>query len=487
MDTIHAHAAETHTPTRRKRGSGSFVKKGRVWYFRLPSGERDAKGRTRYAVRCLGTGDRREAEERARAFAVEAAKMRDADYLAGRLARVRGELDALRDAAPALPLSDAFRVYAASLERGRVADKTLSVLQQRFGIFRRWAATAYPDAVEVRHVSQEVAAAFMRMVAARWKPGTFNAYRATFAALWDTLAKEGARTPCNPWREIRAMPIPPSARRELTVEELRRVAGAVSGEMRVLFALGVYTGLRLGDAACLDWGAVDLARGFVSVLPAKTARHGTRVRIPIAAPLAAILEETPPAKRRGPVLPALAAEYRDSKQALSRRVQAAFRAAGIETHAKADRGRNAVAVGFHSMRHTFVSLCANSGVPLAVVQSIVGHTSAAMTRHYFHVSDAALSGAARALPAIGAAPPAVEAPETPLERAPRPLPGSGGATGRAARPGASTALLRAFAALLAKMDAADRREAARMLAQADAGAVEAATAGAAAGKGACRA
>ncbi len=57
-------------------------------------------------------------------------------------------------------------------------------------------------------------------------------------------------------------------------------------------------------------------------------------------------------------------------------------------------------VSFHSLRHTFVSLAANAGVPLAIVQAIVGHSNPAMTRHYFHESTDALKNAVATLPDV---------------------------------------------------------------------------------------
>ena len=42
---------------------------------------------------------------------------------------------------------------------------------------------------------------------------------------------------------------------------------------------------------------------------------------------------------------------------------------------------------FHSMRHTFITRLAEIGVPLEVTQSAVGHMSAAITRHYRHISE----------------------------------------------------------------------------------------------------
>jgi integrase len=42
---------------------------------------------------------------------------------------------------------------------------------------------------------------------------------------------------------------------------------------------------------------------------------------------------------------------------------------------------------FHDLRHTFITLMAERGVPLPVVQSMVGHMSARMTRYYTHISS----------------------------------------------------------------------------------------------------
>jgi integrase len=47
------------------------------------------------------------------------------------------------------------------------------------------------------------------------------------------------------------------------------------------------------------------------------------------------------------------------------------------------------AVRFHDLRHSFITLMAERGVPLAVVQSMVGHMSARMTRYYTHISSQA--------------------------------------------------------------------------------------------------
>ena len=112
----------------------------------------------------------------------------------------------------------------------------------------------------------------------------------------------------------------------------------------------------------LEWGQVDLVRGF---------------------------------------MPECAGLYQRQPKALSERVKRIFRSAGIETATTGQDGpRKRALVSFHSLRHTFVSMSANAGVPLAVVQSIVGHATADMPRHYYHESQGALVAAVAALPDV---------------------------------------------------------------------------------------
>jgi hypothetical protein len=87
-------------------------------------------------------------------------------------------------------------------------------------------------------------------------------------------------------------------------------------------------------------------------------------------------------------------------------VQSHFKACGIKVWQSGtgpdskDSKRAVIEVGFHSLRHSFVSLCRESNAPLSVVESIVGHASPAMTRHYTHVGQLAASNAIAALPGV---------------------------------------------------------------------------------------
>jgi hypothetical protein len=84
-------------------------------------------------------------------------------------------------------------------------------------------------------------------------PNSFNKH-IRFLELIYRATRDRARWDRNPWEDIKRKRQVTSSRRELTVDELRTVCNVADGELRLLFALGIYTGLRLGDCATLRWG-----------------------------------------------------------------------------------------------------------------------------------------------------------------------------------------------------------------------------------------
>lgn len=381
----------------RSKGLGTLERKGRVWRARWT-----VDGKT--FTKTTGTSDRREAEKILAEIIAPFAAKSDAERLENLAVKIEGrkaEIRRYEDSRPALALADGFEAYRRSRERPDTGAATLDMYESQYNRLVRWAADNAPDAKEMRNFTRATADAFATYLAGELSPNSFNKYITLFRRMWDVLAEEGRMTE-NPWTKIRHMALATHTRRELTVEELARVCGSVTGEMRLLFAVGIYTGLRLGDCALLEWGAIDLARNRIMTIPRKTARHanGKPVVIPLHPTLAALLAEIPPDARTGYLLPDLAAMYEHDSGMLSNRIQAVFTRAGIRTQTTADGERARVDVGFHSLRHTFVSLSANAGAPLAVVQAIVGHSNPAMTRHYFHESETALQSAVAALPSI---------------------------------------------------------------------------------------
>ena len=392
----------------RGNGQGTLERRGNIYFARwVVAGKR--------FTRSTGTGDKREAEKRlaefVKPFDLKSEKA-TLESLAGKVQGITAELAAYEEARPALSLVDGFAAYSGAEGRGECSAGTLNRYESYYEHLQTWLAVHRPAYKELRAVTAADAAEYAADFLKNHSPGTFNKHFTFLRCMWRVIAdaeadgvagRLPAKLPGNPFERIRRRMHEPYSRRSLTVEELRRVCSSVEGEMRTLFAVGIYTGLRLGDAVLLDWGEVDLARGMISLIPRKTARHahGRRTVIPLHGALAAVLSEIPSARRRGAVMPGLAAEYRRGSPLVTTRIKAVFEAAGIATNdGEGVGGRARVAVGFHSLRHSFVSLAANAGAPLAVVQAMVGHSTSAMTEHYYHESEDALKKAVAALPAI---------------------------------------------------------------------------------------
>lgn len=332
------------------------------------------------------------------------------DLLRARVEHIRtASVDLTKAARPVLLVADAWAAFQSSPNRSDPNPRTLKLYQATFARWVAWHLQRFPNITALRDVTPVHADAYaVSLAAIAASPNSYNKHLQTLSCVFRVLSDDGAP---NPWQRIRRKQLETESRRELTVAELRAVCGAATGELRVLFAVGVYTGLRLGDCCTLRWAEVDLDRRMIRRVPNKTARRKRApVSIPIHPSLLAVLAALP---RVGEwVSPAYAVDYLRNRTTVVRRVQLHFRACGIATSRAAPSGAKRllpiVSVGFHSLRHSFASRCRAAGAPLSVVESIVGHSSPAMTQHYTHTSEPAALAAVSLLPALDG--PAVEVP-----------------------------------------------------------------------------
>ncbi len=298
---------------------------------------------------------------------------------------------------------------------------TLPMYENIFIQFRDWLAEKYPAAKLMRDVTPEIADAYAGHLHKRkLGPNRYNKHRNFLTMLFRVLAKPAKMTG-NPFEELAVKENPGgSYHRELTVEELKAVTDTATGEIRVLFAIGIYTGLRLGDCATLRWAETDLIARRIKRIPRKTSRRRKEaIEIPIHPILLSLLTAIPDRASAGYVLPATATQYLKDPIPLVKKIQAHFSSCGIRTvqpgtgveivkgqdgkTVKRDTGKHPVVeVGFHSLRHTFVSLARMQNTALSVVEGLVGHSSPAMTRHYTHTSFNASRDAIDGLPDVTA-------------------------------------------------------------------------------------
>ena len=315
------------------------------------------------------------------------------------------EISTLQDAqSKLLTLTAAWAEFVSPTSgRNTCAKSSLREYESKWQMFQTWMQDNHANVTALRDVTPALAKAYLDCLIKREvSPATYNGHLNVLRYVFKTL-KDAARLTDNVWKKYKPLEALSQSRRDLTVDELRLVIGKATGELRTLFCIGTYTGLRLGDCATLKWNEVDLPRGQIRRIPRKTARRKpVAVVIPIHPVLRGVLNEIP-AKERGEfVLPATAKTYLSvSNLAVTNAVQAHFRACGIETTRKRENGvRCVVEVGFHSLRHTFVSMCRESNAPLAVVESLVGHSNVRMTQVYSHTSLSAATSAIALLPAV---------------------------------------------------------------------------------------
>jgi len=327
------------------------------------------------------------------------------ESIAGRLEGRKAELVKWGDEKhPPLPVAKAWLEYLDSPNRPDSGESTLRQYQFQFSAFADWMKANHGETATLRDVTKEVSEDYAGSLNhGRLSASTYNKHLNLLTLVFRVL-KHKAKLTSNPWEEIQRKHITPQSRRELTVDELKKVCLAATGELKTLLALGLYSGLRLGDCATLRWGEVDLTRNIIRRIPNKTARRNPKpVMVPIHPVLSEMLAATPTRERRDCVLPEIAALYNRRTDLVTDMVQQHFKSCGLIAHkpGTGKEGKRAVVeVGFHSLRHTFVSLCRESNAPLSVVESIVGHSSPAMTRHYTHVGELAAGRAVALLPSV---------------------------------------------------------------------------------------
>ena len=186
-------------------------------------------------------------------------------------------------------------------------------------------------------------------------------------------------------------------------------------EIKTVFYIGMYTGQRLKDCVLMQWHNVDLEHRRIWVKQFKT---GKEVSIPLAEQLFKLLSEVKSQNLSSTYIsPNVAVRYKQ-KDARGKSVgdnyvnidvMRVIRWTGVETTVEVPGRKRKVTVrGFHSLRHSFCSHCAEAGVAQAVVESIIGADSSILDRFYTHIGEEAQLAAIEAISGSGSATPTVK-------------------------------------------------------------------------------
>jgi integrase len=168
----------------------------------------------------------------------------------------------------------------------------------------------------------------------------------------------------------------------LDFDEANRLVAAADPAWRPLILTALLSGLRSGELIGLQWTDLDLVRGKLHVrrtvwrgvtgLP-----KGGRIRV-VDLPRSLVAAIAAYRHLKGPFVFCEPDGKRLSPGKLKRPLERALLRSGIS--------RPDGHIGWHDLRHTYGSHLAMRGVPLKVIQELMGHASLEMTMRYAHLS-----------------------------------------------------------------------------------------------------
>ena len=300
-------------------------------------------------------------------------------------------------------LKDAFRISSEKPRRVPYSEKQLQSKKSRFGDFVAFMRAKHPDVKFVNQVEQKHAEEYISYIRKNGRyvktvkspqgnyrskntslsPATLNRFLEELRGVFDDVAKQSGVLE-NPFADIRPVLEEAETREAFTEAELEKIIQRAPSFIFPIFIVGFFTALREGDIATLRWSDVLWEQGIIR---RKLLKTGVTVEIPIMPPLADFLH-----KQEGIdaefVLPEHAAMYFDNPSGISYRVKKFLEGIGIETTKRVEGRSRAVSIkDVHSLRHTFCYFAGVAGIPLVIVQSIVGHMTPEMTAHYTAHAD----------------------------------------------------------------------------------------------------
>ena len=228
---------------------------------------------------------------------------------------------------------------------------------------------------------------------------TANLALKTLRSLFNDARREGLIS-MNPAEAVKTFHVQKEARDVFRHEQLCSLVAKASAEWKTAILLAYYSGLRLRDAVSLSWDHVNFELRQIRYFPRKANRGQLRrpdwkkhvpgqLEVPlmpeVETHLLSLASTDDPTDK---LCPALAAKRTAGNRGLSHLFQLVMAAAGIHSDRgveKKGKGRQFKTLGFHSLRHTFVSELANADVPADVRRQISGHSDEKIHERYTHL------------------------------------------------------------------------------------------------------
>jgi integrase len=185
-------------------------------------------------------------------------------------------------------------------------------------------------------------------------------------------------------------------------EEISKLVAVASEDWKGVILTGYFTGARLKDVCSLRWGNVELEKKIITFRAGKT---GRLVTVAIHPELEEhLLSRSISDNSQAFLFPTLAGKSGTGEGGLSMAFKRIMESAGIEAgiarRSAGTKGRTFSLRSFHSLRHSFISALANSGVSSELRRKLSGHASEEMHELYTHHELETIRSAVNAIPRL---------------------------------------------------------------------------------------
>lgn len=214
--------------------------------------------------------------------------------------------------------------------------------------------------------------------------------------------------PINPVAATESLRVSDSVQRKpFTVKEINSILKKCpSHEWKIVVLLGVYCGMRLGDATRRKVSDFDLQAETVTFVPEKKRNKGQEVILPLHPSLLREIRAALKGRKKDALewlTPKLAVSPIGSSQGLSTQFIGIMENADVDRGESVEgtgRGRTRFARSFHSTRHTASTWLANEGIQEDLRMLITDHESREVAKRYTHHSIEQLRVAVQSMPNI---------------------------------------------------------------------------------------
>ncbi len=357
---------------RRSKGTGCISKtSGGIYYFYWS----DANGKRK--KKTLRTRNRSEALERAADFEKGITAKDRADVI-HEAAKARGIINERQ-----LPFDNVWNEYLAT--RPTCATGTKENHLRHLTRFINWVKSNHANLTSFTQIDDDLAIDYFDEL---WNTGISAAtqiyHRASLLAITNAIGRK-FRIERNPFQSVERKKDEQQTRQALTtgqINELLENTGT-DAELYILLMLGAYAGMRLKDAALLQWQDVDLKSQTIKYRPYKTRRQNKIAELEIKIDLLRALCNLD-AKPGGYVLPGIAEQYQNNYTSLKKSLLKiiATVAPNHNHNGAMQRVQTRTATGYHGLRHYFCTTCANNGTPLAKVAAWTGDQMKTLGKYY---------------------------------------------------------------------------------------------------------